>query len=404
LDFNIDIVGLIKAYQKDDFWEVISSTSMSRIPEVSTAVEKEFHVKAKVIAWQIESYKKAVKKYPSVAIRGILFPPPINLSQSSSELTAQFKSKLLREHAPFGVIDCTGGFGLDSFAFLKAFGKCVYCEKSEGLRNLFRANTAFLEYMDVEIKDDYVKSKPLENWAWFADPSRRDESGARVFNIDEFSPNPLHVLERFTTLPGLLKLPPMLDINFVLETFPSASELFVVSVRNECKELLLHFNPKLFQATKVKAIALSNTSELCFENVIKEEIIEYTSLEQLLPGDLLYVPDVALSKAQLVDVYAVEKKMLAIANLGLFKQTNPFDEVMGKTLQLIDIIPFKQVPKAIKQFKRINVAVSQDFPIKANELERKFKIIPGGDHFLYGVRNQKGKSYGIIAKWINLST
>ena len=404
MDFNIDIEGLQKAFSQDAFWEVVTTTSMSKIPEAASHAAKAFNLDAATIAWQIESYKKALKKYPSIAKRGMLFPPPINLSQSSSEITAVFKTNLFRNYSLLGVVDCTGGFGLDSIAFLSAFGSGVYCEKSEGLRQLFKANTSFLALNGIEIFDDFSKVIPQKGWAWFADPSRRDDAGARVFFIEEFAPNPLKIVEHFASLPGLLKLPPMLDLSFVLDTFPSAKALYVVSVKNECKELLLSFDPSYTGTTKVLAVALNGTKELVFDNKTQLPLVQKCSISSLTESNQLFVPDVALSKAKLVDSYVAEKQMQAIEETGLFLQNNQINSVMGKTLSVLEVVPFKLAAKAIKAYARINVAVSKNFPLKANILEQKLKIVPGGAFFLYGVRNQKGKSFGIIAKWINLPT
>ena len=70
------------------------------------------------IVQQIKGKKVAAKKFPFLEKEGILFPPNLNLEQSSSEVTANFKAEHLSGKS---FLDLTSGFGIDAFFLSRNF-------------------------------------------------------------------------------------------------------------------------------------------------------------------------------------------------------------------------------------------------------------------------------------------
>ena len=89
----------------------------------------------KEIINQIVSKNKSYNKLPTwFATHGIYYPPSISIEQTSSEITAKYKTDLLSGKS---IIDVTGGFGVDCYYFSKKFEKVVHCEKNMELFQIF---------------------------------------------------------------------------------------------------------------------------------------------------------------------------------------------------------------------------------------------------------------------------
>ena len=206
---------------------------------------------------QIAGWQTARRKVPTwAACDGLLYPPHLNMEQCSSEQTARYKASLLPSPStlhpsPFTFIDLTGGMGVD-FYFMayevnKAHGShkspCLYVEQQEHLCDLARHNFALLgldctvvcgSAADVLFKLDHVS-------VIYLDPARRDLHGARTYALEDCTPNVLELLPLLLAKADriLLKLSPMLDWHKAVDDLGCVSEVHIVSVHNECKELLL---------------------------------------------------------------------------------------------------------------------------------------------------------------------
>ena len=83
------------------------------------------------LANQIVAKQKSEHKLSSwFCTNNIYYPPKISIEQTSSEITANYKSNLVKGHS---IIDITGGFGVDCFYFSKQFKEVTHCEINEGL-------------------------------------------------------------------------------------------------------------------------------------------------------------------------------------------------------------------------------------------------------------------------------
>ena len=219
---------------------------------------------------QIAGRQMTEKKIPSwYAERDIVYPPHLSLEQSSSEFTARYKASLVLsgdhslpgtaataptntgEVANFGSIECeneifadlTGGMGVD-FSFLSPyFRKAVYVEKNSDLCRIAEHNFSRLGLKNVSIHCTGAEAFLKETAPFdliYLDPARRDDSGQKVFRIEDCSPDILEIkpllLEKADKV--MVKYSPMLDISLAVKSLGCVSEVHVVSVDNECKELL----------------------------------------------------------------------------------------------------------------------------------------------------------------------
>ena len=116
------------------FSELLRPEVQNFLLEHEGADEAEFVLKGKsilgipasLLAEQLRGRRKAKDKLPSFyKAKDIIYPPQLNLEQSSSEVTAKFKASLVKGNQ---LIDLTGGFGVDSFFFSKKFINVLYKE------------------------------------------------------------------------------------------------------------------------------------------------------------------------------------------------------------------------------------------------------------------------------------
>jgi len=112
-------------------------------------------VPSSIVADQISGRRKAKIKLPIFyQSPDILYPPSIHLEQSSSELTAKFKTMIIEgalaespinPSAPLKTgADLTGGFGVDSFFISQVCDQLDYVEPDTGLLEIARHNHEIL--------------------------------------------------------------------------------------------------------------------------------------------------------------------------------------------------------------------------------------------------------------------
>ena len=192
---------------------------------------------------QIAGWQKARTKLPSWAARdGIIFPSHLAMEQCSSEATAIYKARIAGRGQRF--VDLTAGFGVDAAFIAQGFQQAVTIEQQEKLCAVTSENYRLLGLSQVEVRCgngvEYLHSMDHADLI-FIDPARRDEHGGRTYGIANCTPNVLELREELLAKADrvIIKLSPMLDWRKAVEDLKTVSEVHIVSVDNECKELLL---------------------------------------------------------------------------------------------------------------------------------------------------------------------
>ncbi|HEY1006227.1 MAG TPA: class I SAM-dependent methyltransferase, partial [Sphingobacteriaceae bacterium] len=197
-------------------------------------------VSSRELAEQIDSKARAARKLPLWhATAGIFFPPRLSVEQSSSEATAEYKTSLI---APGRLIDLTGGFGVDSYYFSRR-ADVWHLEVNAELSEIARHNAEVLGARNITfIHGDgiaYLRSTAEKFDTIYVDPSRRVKT-RKVFRLSDCEPDVVAELpllfDRGSRI--IIKTAPLLDISMGLEELRHVREIHVVSLRNDCKELL----------------------------------------------------------------------------------------------------------------------------------------------------------------------
>lgn len=345
------------------------------------------------IAAQIQSKKKAKTKLPEwYGHETILFPHGVSMEQCSSEYTAKYKAALVSPGQ--SVTDLTGGFGVDLFFLSQRFQQANYVEQAEELVTLARHNFEQLGASQISLHhttaETYLAAEHTAADMYYIDPARRDGANQKVFQIEDCTPDlslilPI-LLERNAEI--LIKLAPLLDIHQALEALPHVKEVHIVSVRNECKELLFRLVPNYEGAAKRVAVNLSANAQELFEFTMPDEL-EIPSFS--LPQDYLYEPNASIMKAggfhSVAQAFAVSKLH---RNSHLYTSAQLVDHFPGRAFRIVaQTVLNKKKLKPYLPKGKANITV-RNYPMTVKDIRKKTGITEGGEVYLFATTLMDG--------------
>jgi hypothetical protein len=347
------------------------------------------------LAQQLKGLKIARKKFPGLySTQGIIYPPAINLEQTSSSATARHKASLFMGER---LADLTGGLGIDSLAFSASFSNVVHIEKESDLSDLAAYNFGILGKENIScITGDFEKVLPEGNYDLiYLDPSRRHSQKGKVFKLTDYSPNPVEILPWLfqRTHRIMIKTSPLLDLSLGISQLKQVSEIHVVAVGNEVKEILWVLEPGLDGIT------------LLTVNILGEDRDEYRGKwgERVhsatgVPSKYLYEPNAAILKAGLQDALAQSFGLLKLHPFTqLYTAEGHYQDFPGRVLRIEHYCAYgKQVYSELKKLEKAEV-VSRNFPMTVQEIRKKFKIKDGGDHYWYFAGGIEDRRWAIKA-------
>ena len=337
---------------------------------------------------QIAGRQKAKSKLPNwAAIDGLVYPPHISMEQCSSELTARYKAKIITK-SDNSVVDLTGGFGVDFSFIAKRFKHAVYVERQEHLCAITSENFRLLGLDNAEIvnADGIEYLHQMEHASLiFIDPARRDDHGGRTYGIADCTPNVLEVMDELMQKTDmlLLKLSPMLDWRKAVKDIGGASEVHIVSVDNECKELLIMVKHDVQPMKVVCVNLLSNGEREVFEFVASDSERTQKCLTPLRP--FLYEPNASIMKAGCFDEIQARFHVAQLDNNShLFVSDREILDFPGRRFKIQHVTSMnkRELKEALADIDRANIAV-RNFPLSVAELRKKLKLKDGGDVFIF---------------------
>lgn len=370
--------------------------------------EQLWGVPMSLIVDQISGRRKARLKIPTYySNAGILYPPGLNLEQSSSEKTAVLKSGLLAgavSHNPDTLADLTGGFGIDSWFFSKEFGAVNYVEPKGVLAWIARHNHDTLGAHGithhVQTAEKFLAGNTFQFDAVYIDPSRRNGSG-RVFRLSECEPDisklqPL--IFRFTDV-ILVKTSPLLDITAALRELSSVSVVYVVSVDQECRELLFLCKKGFLGEAKICTIHLFKELTETFDFYLSEEKRQESQLGPI--QTYLYEPNPSLMKAGALRSLAKTFNAPKIhVNSHFLSSEALVDRFPGRIFQIVARVPTKgRDLSRILPDMRANVVV-RNYPLSAEQLKKKLKLSDGGADYVIGTTSHSEGRVVLLARRI----
>lgn len=357
---------------------------------------------------QIAGRQRARVKLPKWAqTEGLLYPPPLSLEQCSSESTAQYKAsvvgRLCSERAI--MVDLTGGFGVD-FSFLAPlFSRAIYVEQQSHLCDVAQHNFELLGLSHVRVvqgqAEDVLATMPAVSLAYL-DPARRDSRGGKVFGVADCSPNLLQLHESLLHKASvvMVKLSPMLDWHQAVRQLPGVSEVHIVSVGGECRELLLILRHEHTALPQVWCVNDGQKFTFQAGSTESQTPLQVASPEDCSRWHYLYEPHASVMKAGcfnlLTSRYAV-KALSANSHLMVSEALEATFPGRIFTLQAVSSLGKKHLRTFLDGLKQANVAV-RNFPLKAEELRRQLHLRDGGDTYIFGTTLNNGKHVVLSAR------
>lgn len=392
---------------------------------------------------QIRGRKMARVKLPRWAsLEGIIYPPHISMEQCSSESTALYKAELAARllglpvsssfSEEIGFVDLTGGFGVDfSYIAARLGVKSMYVERQAhlceaakenfgrlGLKNAIVKNGDGIEVLHSLLpkKDDAASAddslgitydQPLSLLKTklglkiiFIDPARRDDAGNKVVSLKDCTPDVTVLQEEMLSKADyvIIKLSPMLDWHRAISELSHVREVHIISVNNECKELLLVLSARNMGDMEASSADgevkhAGNLRIYCVndaQSFVCDELDMESSPVRIAPPVLeemqyLYEPNASLMKAGCFGVLSdrYDARMLS-KNSHLFVSQAPIEAFPGRSFRIIAVSSFnkKELKRHLSGITKANIA-TRNFPLSVAELRKRLKLKDGGETYIF---------------------
>ena len=348
------------------------------------------------VAQQVKGRKKAKEKIPTwYSTEDVIYPPSISMEQCSSELTATYKAELCSGNV---LLDLTGGFGVDTAFMSKNFAAVNYVERNAELASVVSYNFRKLAVSNVrfEVRDSVeVLYAPQEVDWLYVDPARRKENQQKAVLLTDCEPDLLKHQEQLLRKAKnvLVKLSPLFDVTELSRLFPNAAEIHIVSVDNECKELLLCLDREKHQSPTIICVNILRAEK---RQLFSFRLADEAQANAKVASDVsvyLYEPNASIQKSGGVKSFASYYSLeLLHQNTRLYTSAVRVDDFQGRRFVVESVFGFsKQELKAnLSDIKKANITV-RNFPLAVAELRKKLGLQDGGDVYLFATTLSSGK-------------
>jgi hypothetical protein len=337
------------------------------------------------IVQQIKGKQVAQKKFPFLLKEGIIFPPQLNVEQSSSEKTALYKSDILKGKK---IIDLTSGFGIDAYYLSKNFDEITLVEQNTELLEIVKHNWNVLEKKAIFINqklEDFLNQNKETFDVIYLDPARRDNNKNKVFLLEDLSPNILEIQEKLLSISNevVIKLSPLIDLKYLISVVPNIFRIEIMAVKNDVKEVVIFLSNQKSEKIICKCVNLESR-EPDFEYQFNEE--ENAVSEFSEPEKFIYIPNNTILKAGVFNSISEKFGLKKLhPNTHFYTSNEKIDNFPGRVFEM-EVIDAKQ----IKKKGQFNI-VSKNYPLKPEEIKKKYGLKDGGENYLIFTQSKKGK-------------
>jgi SAM-dependent methyltransferase len=233
--------------------------------------------------------KKAVAKFGDDAAR--MYFTREALEQASAPSICNWRAVTFVTREDLRVVDACCGIGADSLAFARAGAQVIGLDIDPLRVEMARLNASALGIVNARFEVADVRafdSLPDADLIFF-DPGRRDRSGRRVFDVEDYKP-PLSTIRAWRAGQIVVKISPGVEIAQLTQYLDEGARVSFVSADGDLKEALLVLGGRLVGA----AVLLENGAV----HVWHEHWADATVAEA--PRKWLVEPDPALIRAGLV--------------------------------------------------------------------------------------------------------
>lgn len=343
-----------------------------------------------LLSTQIKYLQKSREKLPTYFQRRCIFHPKA-YEQCSSEKSAEMRG----EYQGITCLDLTCGLGVDSWAFSRHFQAVTALEREPGLAALADYNFSRLERTNIQVKniaaEDFLqayKGPPFD--LIFLDPDRRPASSQQKIRLEDCSPNVFEILPKLLELGTivLIKISPLFDLNEIERIFPSISNSIVVSINNECKEVLLEFQSRAERSYR-RTIWINRENQ---KATYSFDPLESPKPIPAFPATIKYIyePDVAFYQArctiQLMNDYYPQLTGTFNDAMGYFFSEERIESFFpGRIFAVKEAFMYKPqlIRKRLASLHGTSLHITQrHFPQNTQAIRKQLGLKEGGDDFL----------------------
>jgi hypothetical protein len=337
------------------------------------------------IVQQIKGKQVAQKKFPFLLKQGIIFPPQLNVEQSSSEKTAQYKSRLL-EGEKF--IDLTTGFGIDAYHLSENFKEITLIEQNPDLLEIVRNNWNILgkkaTFVNQKLEGFLKENKEVFD-VIYLDPARRDSNKNKVFLLEDLSPDILAIQQRLLSSAQkvVIKLSPLIDLKYLVSVLPNIFRIDIIAVKNDVKEVVVFLSGQKNDTISCHCVNLESDDPV-FEFTVGDE--ENAHAEYGEPEKYIYIPNNAILKAGIFNLISYKNGLKKLhPNTHIYTSDSQINDFPGRVFEM-EIVDAKKIQKK----SQYNI-ISKNYPLKPEEIKKKYSLKDGGEKYIIFTQSKKGK-------------
>lgn len=381
MDFTNLLAAEVQTFINQNINSDINKLLLKRSPFPNVTIQE--------IVQQIKGKKVAQRKFPFLLNENIIFPPNLNLEQASSQSTAEYKAQTLKGKS---FLDLTSGFGIDAFFLSQNFEEVTLVEQNPDLIKIVEHNWKTLnrkaDFINQNL-ETFLEDNQRKFDVVYLDPARRDQNNKKKFLLEDLSPNLLEIEEQLNSISDkiIVKLSPLIDISYLVSELQNIHEIKIIAVRNEVKELVLIIENKPStanqQPTTISCINLES-DEPEFSFYINEEKSATSEFSETLK--FIYIPNNSILKAGAFNIISEKFRLKKLhPNTHFYTSEHKIENFPGRILQVEKIDG-----KDLKKNDQFNI-ISKNYPLKPDEIKKKYKLKDGGNRYLIFTQSINGK-------------
>jgi hypothetical protein len=346
---------------------------------------------------QISSKNKAKEKLPTwFNGETCIYPSKISLEQTSSEITANYKSLLV---SGGNLIDLTGGFGVDDYYFAKKVDQVIHCEINPELSAIAQHNFEVLKQDNIKcIAGDGLKILKNINQKFdyiYIDPSRRNNAKGKVFMLKDCLPDVPNNIDNYLMFSNkiILKTAPILDISAALLELKNVKAIHIIAINNEVKELIWEIEKNYVDDILIKTINFSKSKEEVFQFFLKakSQTIPYSN-----PKKYVYEPNAAILKSGAFHLITSHYNVEKLHQHSHLYTNNEVIDFPGRIFKVENYFEYsKKEMKLFLENKKANIT-TRNFPQTVEEIRNKWNIKDGGDLYCFFTINKNNNKIVLI--------
>jgi hypothetical protein len=346
---------------------------------------------------QISGWQAARVKVPLwAAADGIVYPKHLSLEQCTSQYIAQYKASAIEKliGQGFRMADITGGFGVDCYFISKSAAHTFYNEMTTHLCDCARTNFKALGRPEIEISCGTAEElishlEPDSLDLIYLDPARRGDAGRKLISISDCQPDTVVLQDDLLRIAPnvMVKLSPMLDISRALTELRHVSQVFIIGLEGECKEITLLMRRGFNSEPTITAVDIDSNGvpEPAFSSAKSVDAalpLPIADAVCLQPGTYISEPSAPYMKSSLFRTIAAKTNTCLLhPDTHLFWSKEKPESFPGRVFEIEGIIPFDKKSISALAKTQANLSV-RNFPESAPQLQKKLKLRDGGPRYL----------------------